>query len=236
MMSGKISLQAFFWTLVCLILLATGVGIVYWMRQSPFYAVSAVEVHGDLQQFSPEQLKEIVLPHVSGNFFKVNLDQIQSTLQQEPGLGVVKVRRIWPNRLRIDLYNQEVIALWNRDKLLNVYGETFPIPAHFSPGVFPHFFGVEAQAIVMIDVYGQLNKILRPLSLTVSQLYLQKNRSWSVVLSNGMELKLGQKHILTRLKQFVKVYNKVFVRPTEFASHVDLRYRQGMAIQWAKKS
>jgi cell division protein FtsQ len=232
----KFSLQTLFWIGVFLAVLLIGFGVIYSVRQSSFYSIEVVEVHGDLQQFNPHELEAVIKPFTTTNFFQVNIENLQAALQKIPGLGTAKVRRVWPNRLRIDLYNQDIVALWNQSNLLNIYGEIFPIPQGISVSVWPQFFGPTDKTIVMIDLYRRMNQLLRPLKLTIDKMYLKDDKSWIIILSSGTELQLGQKHILTRLKQFVKVYNKVFVRPKELASQVDLRYSQGMAIKWVRNS
>lgn len=176
------------------------------------------------------------------NFFTVNLSVLQHQLQGLPWVETASIRRQWPDSLVIRLQAQQLQAICNRKGLINRYGEVFysqltnssQPSTELSLPALPQFFSDHCHdSLKMLAVYQQLQPLLQTLSLQIETIRLNDSNSWQLSLNNGMKLQLGQTDILTKVNHFVKVYPKVFVSAKKRARVVDLRYKNGMAVQWA---
>ena len=84
----------------------------------------------------------------------------------------------------------------------------------------------------MLTQYRRMTAVVAKLSLRITQLVLTAPRSWQLTLSNGITLELGRHRAFNHLLRFVDVYNRVFARKAKQVASVDLRYINGMAVQW----
>src|SRR3546814_11971873 len=62
---------------------------------------------------------------VAGNFFSVNLDSTRHLIETVPWVRHAQVRRVWPNYLRIQIEEQQPLALWNENQMINTWSESF---------------------------------------------------------------------------------------------------------------
>jgi len=202
--------------------------------RSPSFRVKEVIVEGNLQPENQIQLTTLISPFAQKNLFRVQLNSLQSAIQQLPWVSEAEVKRIWPDKIVINLVDQMPIVAWNTDQVLNVYGEILPKEA-FSQAqvtVLPQFFGDDDSSIKMLDYYQQMNRILQSLNVKVKTLRLTEDQTWQVELDNGIILYLGDEQILTRLQRFVRVYPNVVSTHKKQPYSIDLRYAHGMAVRW----
>ena len=81
-----------------------------------------------------------------GNFFQVNVNEVQQQVAQLPWVYSVSVRKHWPNELKIYVVDQTPIAMWNGDFLLNQFGKAFQAHSTALTHALPEFFGPEHPA------------------------------------------------------------------------------------------
>ena len=86
------------------------------------------------------------------------------------------------------------------------------------------------------ELYRDLSAQLAPLNLHIVSLRLDELREVQFELQNGIEVVLGREERFARLQRFVKVYNKTLVQHATQIRRVDLRYSNGMAVQWNNKA
>lgn len=197
--------------------------------------IKTVSVDADLTHIKQQAVEQIIQRSLNGkNFFTVRLSQLQHQLQGLAWVAVATIYRQWPDTLVIRLQPQQPQAVWNQKGLVNRYGEIFyPQAIQFSQQL-PEFFASDPQqAFELLSYYQQFEQVLRPLALKIAIIRLDQAGSWQIRLNNGMKLQLGQTDILTKVTHFVKVYPEVFASTKKQAKVVDLRYKNGMAVQWA---
>ena len=100
---------------VCAMLLA---GVV-WVVQRPFFTLSAIELESvpdtELHYVSPGAVRSAIAGRFKGNFFTVDLDDARELFESVPWVRHATVRRIWPNVLRVQIEEQQPLALWNEN-------------------------------------------------------------------------------------------------------------------------
>src|SRR5690606_18435814 len=62
---------------------------------------------------------------LTGNFFAINLDKVRTVIETAPWVRRAQVRRVWPNALLVQIEEQQPLALWNEDQMINTWGEAF---------------------------------------------------------------------------------------------------------------
>jgi cell division protein FtsQ len=220
--------------LLILLILTIILGKVYTQKTTQNLPIQHVNVTGNLQAINQHEVEKILMPLVNKqNFFDVNLRVVRQQLQGINWVASAEVTRIWPDTIAIHIIPQQVVAVINQIGLVNNYGEVFYPDSATFPANLPKFIAPNASdALAVLDFYQQMSIILQPIHLEVAAIKLNTDDSWEITLSNNVKLQLGDHNVLTRLHSFVKVYPTVFVSANKQAESVDMRYGNGMAVQW----
>ncbi|MFH1334209.1 MAG: cell division protein FtsQ/DivIB [Pseudomonadota bacterium] len=200
-----------------------------------FLPITSVRVEGNFGSNETVNIQRLLTTELQPktNFFNVRLSKVQASLQNLPWVASVDVKKVWPHELVIQIDPEKAIAVWNRNDFLNAYGETFvaKIPMDEFTSL-PQLIGPDDSSVEMLSDYQQMSVVLAPLHLSISQFAIDAANSWSVQLSNGVTVHLGNVQALEQLKRFVKLYPKVFAARATQLQEVDLRYAHGMAVRW----
>lgn len=216
---------------VCLAFIAGIIFFVVEIHSEKILPIQSVSIYGVLQPEDKPTIQSLISSDVQTSLLSVKLRKIQFAIQQFPWVQNVNVKRVWPNQLSVVILNQEPVAWWNDQWLINVYGEKFQKGSLVVSNDLPKFYGNGDSIIKMLAYYQQINTMFIPLNLTVNQLELDQIGSWQITLSNGMILKVSQDDALMRIQRFVRIYKNVF-QDNKSAKIVDLRYSHGFAVKW----
>ena len=200
-----------------------------WMTAANQVPVNNLMIQGEHHYLSRERVRDSVLelPGV-GNFFALEVDQVQQQLQALPWVYQASVRKQWPDTVRVYIVEQQPTARWNQDAMLNVHGEVFR--AGVPDLNLVSLSGPDEESLRVLEEYQQLNTLLHPNGYSIARMHLTPRRSWEVTLKNGITLLLGREDITARLQRFVDVYPDIEQR--ERVAYLDLRYDTGLAVGW----
>lgn len=203
-------------------------GMVRYVAQLPAFSLRAVVLTTNPQRVDVSALEEVVRNQISGNFFTVDLEQVRSAFQQLPWVRSVSIRRKFPWQLEVAIEEHIALARWNKTALVNTRGEVFEAS---STEALPEFTGEQENSLVVARMYGEFEQVLQPMQRHIVQLDLSPRMTWQAKLDDGLELALGREAMRERLERFVKVYPYSVAVQTPKARRVDLRYRNGFAVQ-----
>lgn len=203
--------------------------IVVWMTAANQVPVNNLMIQGEHHHLSREAVRDSVLqlPGV-GNFFALEVDQVQQQLQALPWVYQASVRKQWPDTVRVYIVEQQPVARWNYNALLNVHGEVFQATAEQLELV--SLSGPDEESARVLAEYKQIKKFLQPKGYDIAQIHLTPRRSWELTLNGDITLLLGREDITARLQRFVDVYPDIDQR--ERVAYLDLRYDTGLAVGW----
>ncbi|GAB5604437.1 cell division protein FtsQ/DivIB [Sideroxyarcus sp. TK5] len=203
-------------------------GLLRYVAQLPAFSLQAVVLTANPQRVDVAQLEEVVRDQVHGNFFTVDLAETRAAFQQLPWVRSVSVRRKFPWQLEVAIEEHIALARWNKTALVNSHGEVFEA---VSEEALPEFSGETENSLVVARMYGELEQVLQPMQRHIARLDLSPRMSWQVKLDDGMELALGREAMRERLARFVKVFPYSVAVRAPNARRIDLRYRNGFAVQ-----
>lgn len=201
------------------------------LQLSQYFPISTVRVYG-VNHTDKTEVQAVLSPMVTRGFFNINVEYIRDRLMQMPWVSDIYVRRNWPDQVEVTVIEKTPVARWNQEALLSDAGELFTPSEESFTELLPKFIGPAGKQIMMLDLYHQINRLLQPLHAKISYLELTPYYTWKVILNNGIALQIGHKDVLTRLDHFVKVYPKIVGDRSADVEYVDLRYPNGVAIQW----
>ncbi len=195
----------------------------------PFHKI---RVQGALVHVNESMLRQSVVDEVQGGYFNIDVAALRQTVEQLPWVRTAAVRRVWPDAVVINVIEQQPLAVWAKGGLLNNHGELFKPKQSSRPKHLPLFVAPEGMEHNVTELYRDLSAQLAPLELRIVELRLDNRRAVQLQLHNGIELVLGREERLARLQRFVTVYNKTLAHHVTRIRRVDLRYSNGIAVQW----
>ncbi len=217
-------------TLLGISLLLLLSGVVYYALHLPRFALRVVQLETVPQHEDAKQIEAVVRNELSGNFFTMDMERIRQALEKLPWVRKASLRRQFPWQLDVELEEHVAMAHWNGDRLVNSYGEVF---AGNTDQPLPSFTGPDDDASVDVkQKFDGLGGMLAPIRQQIESISLSPRRAWQLQLKSGMVLKLGREQVEQRLQRFIAVYPYSLGSVKHAASYVDLRYRNGFAVNW----
>jgi cell division protein FtsQ len=234
-------------TLYLLAALALGLAALLWMAQRPVFALKGIVVeaeNGELQ-VTTASVRATIEGRLTGNFFTADLEQVRQVLETVPWVRHASIRRQWPNALRVTVEEHRVLGLWNENRLLNTYGESFTanLGEAEEDGALPVFGGPPGSEKLVAQRYAELIRWFAPIKVDPSRVLLTQRYAWQVELSTGLTIDLGRDptsvggtdpaSLESRVQRFVQAAKVIDTRIGK-TIHADLRYPNGFAITTAK--
>ncbi len=221
-------------------------GALLWVAQRPYFALRAIEVHGELQHVTSASVRAAVAGRLKGNYFTMRLDDTRRLLERVPWVAQASVRRVWPDRLIVTLVEHRALGVWDDGRLLSDTGELFvanPAEAEIH-GALPAFEGPEAVARDAAHRYYEFAALLAPLGMKIETVDVSDRRSWALEVAGAegaaTRLELGRDTDSTtlhdRLAQIVAAYPMVAARIGGAPKSIDARYPNGLAASSPAKS
>jgi cell division protein FtsQ len=222
--------------LAALALLAAGVS---WVARRPAFALGDIRLEGDLQRNSVSTVRANALPHLSGNFFTMDLGQARDAFEQVPWVRHAAVRRVWPNELVVALEEHQPVALWagddTGDKIVNSHGEVFEANVgDVEDDSLPEFSGPDGTSAQVLEMYRRLLPMFEQLDAEVTALALSGRGSWKVDLDNGATIELGRgtrDEVSERTLRFVRTVPQLLNKYHAPLESADLRHAEGYAVK-----
>lgn len=216
-------------------------GAIWWVIQRPAFALRTVVIEPSsssqpLLHVNPALLRSSGATVLDGNFFSVNLEKVREGFESVPWVRRAKVRRIWPNTLRVGIEEHRPLAVWGDGRLVNQQGELFHanVAEALAESNLLEFSGPPGSEVQVTRRWLELREQLAPLNLLPESVTLSSRYAWSTRLDNGLTLLLGREQdtpIAARVARWVDMFPQVQARINREIVLVDLRYPNGFAIR-----
>jgi cell division protein FtsQ len=216
-----------------------------WAAHRPLFAVRAIKVEGDMAHNSVLTIRANATPKLAGNFFTMDLTAGRRAFESVPWVRQAVVRRVWPNRLSVQLEEHRAAALWINstnadevsDKLVNTYGEVFEANVgDVEDEALPTLRGPDGTSAHVLALFTQLQQEFAPMDTHIDMLELSGRGSWRVELDSGAEIELGRgtdSEVIERTRRFVSTLPDVSNRYQQHALlSADLRHVDGYAVRF----
>jgi cell division protein FtsQ len=207
-----------------------------YIHKPSVYPVRKIKFSGSYHYVKPDSLRNLVKAYVPSGFFSVNLSGVLHTVQNLPWIYEARVARIWPDTILITFKEQQPIARWGENAVMNIDGKIFQPERDTIPNNLPVFFGESAQSKEILLNYQQLQESLTKVGCSIAEVHVTPGGSYWITLDNQTVLRLGNKDLAERLGHFVESYDQVFKSKSHAVESVDLRYPSGMAVKWRQKA
>ena len=88
-------------------------------------AIEHVNINGKVNAVDREALKAIIRNHCVGGFLRVQMEQLETELEELTWVHQASVQRYWPDTLSVKILQHSPIARWGDAGLMNMYGDLF---------------------------------------------------------------------------------------------------------------
>lgn len=194
--------------------------------------VTEVAVEGEFRYLDREAAQTLMNRQLGEGFLQLDLSGIRRALERNPWVDRAALRRRWPDRLEVTLYEQEPIARWGETGFVNRRGEVIAIEQTEALAHLPLLEGAERDAERMLARYRDMVQLLQPRGLAIAALRSDRKDAWQLTLEDGVVLVLGRDRELEKLRRFAAVYDRTLRRRWPQVERVDLRYHNGAAVAW----
>lgn len=189
----------------------------------PFRQVTVLGAHQpDTRKAVPEQVRRL-----RGGFLTLDLEAARASMEALPWVSHATVRRLWPNRLVVELTEHVAAAAWNGQQTLDTHGRLFRVKPWPS---LPRIHAPEGMQLEVARRLSEFHKVLAPAGLRLEAVQVSPRHSWRLVLADGVSLELGRERMEERVRRFVAFYPNT-VRRIGPVTQIDLRYPNGFAAQ-----
>ncbi len=194
--------------------------------------VMAIDITGNLVGEDRVALERSAGQWIGRSFFATDLSDIKTRLEQRPWVESAAVRRVWPDRLAVEIREKKPLAYWSDGRLVSRKGEVFAPRNPEVAGNLPVLSGPDERVMDVIRMAQDMSETLTEHGLGFAGLELEQRGAWTLTLANGIEVVLGRDQVDERFARFVTVYQERLVSRADEVRRVDARYSNGVAVKW----
>ncbi|TQV64807.1 MAG: FtsQ-type POTRA domain-containing protein [Halothiobacillaceae bacterium] len=200
------------------------------------FPIRVVKVDGELHRLAPMAVQSTVDNRLQGSFFGVELKHVLEGLSGLAWVREARVRREWPDTLHLWIDEHKPLALWRGDAVLTADGMLI------YPGIegdllsLPALSGGDGREMPLWGQFNSLRQAMSSVGLTPRAMREDQRGSLTVVLDNGMAIRVGREDTEARMRRFLEVFDKALKPRMDEVQEVDLRYAHGFSVRWKTTS
>jgi len=195
-----------------------------------------VVVDAEFAFSNKEELTAALTARLQDDFFRVDLEELKSSLLENSWYRSVSISRIWPSTLSVEIEEEKPIARWGERGFVNRYGEIILSDDVSKISHLPLLEGRDEDAYDIAKSYLTISQLLVDQQLYITKLSVSKNNDWLLQINHDFSLLLGDRDVTARIERFMYLYSAQ-LEPLigEFKS-IDMRYQSGVAVKWKKET
>jgi len=205
----------------------------------PLFPINTIQVVGEIENIKKQALQSVMLEYLDSGFFMVNVAAIKKAVEKLEWIETASVRRVWPDKIRVLVAEQEAIAQWDNVALINKNGSLFSPEKVSYPDQLVSFKGPDAMRIELLELYQELQAMLQEYALQISSMEVNDRRALEVSLSNGVKLIFGKQRDVGEssvlVDRFLIACKQGLANRLDDIAVVDLRYINGFSVCWKEK-
>lgn len=222
--------------LVLIILFLLTAGGIAWVSMGIVardrWPIRWLEVNGEFQRVSAEQLRASMIPLIDESFFTIDLQELRTAASRHSWVSIAHVSKKWPDTVIVVVEEYVPLAHWNRGQLISDRGQAFAVPEADELQGLPWLQGPPERLDDVLRAWSGFSELLVPLGLEIQQLVLDRRGAWSMELSNGTHVQLGRDSAHVRFDRLLSSWDSLLKAHPFPPRGIDLRYTNGFAVTW----
>ncbi|GKT11686.1 MAG: cell division protein FtsQ [Thiomicrorhabdus sp.] len=184
----------------------------------------------DIEYVKATEIDAVMDSYLGLSFWDVDLEKIQSILTRLDWVSSALVKRSWPDKLYVSLYEQKPVARWGESGLVNHEGAVFYPKNLTGFSNLVTLNGQLSESSSLLLALSAFQKELNKIQFTVSFLTRQLDGVWRISLHNGSQIIVESQGSEDKLGVFVKAYPKLSKALRKSPQIYDLRYSNGFIV------
>jgi cell division protein FtsQ len=199
------------------------------------FVIDQLKIKGKFEHLKPAQIEAVVQQQTIGNFFSVELLEVQQRIEALAWVRQAQVRREWPNTLLVQVSEHRPVMRWQQNKWVTAYGEVLDLPGAVVLQNTMTLSGNEKDAGLILQQAYRWQQTLQESGLELQKVALSGSHSWTLSLhqpltDSSFDVLLGAEKVAQRLARFQFLFAQQFQQGEQRLNHVDARYPDGLAI------
>ena len=234
---------AFHFLLLCFFLFA-GHWVYVHLLEDPFFRVREVEVKG-CQKITQETILSLIQMERMPNLFTIKLKDVAKRVESHPWIDHVVVKKIFPNKVLIQIEERKPIAILQLEELYYIDGKGMIFsPAEDGDGYnYPFLTGLTRQGLERdpTETKGLVMKALELLRTVekekvspleeISEIHMEKTFGiYCFTQTEGIEVRMGWDHFGEKLRRLSILWSDLQKRGISAAS-IDCSDLQRMVVK-----
>ena len=199
--------------------------------------VTSISIEGSFQQVKSNQIEGVISEHLDKGFLNINIADIQKDILKMKWIDKVSIRKKWPGKLEINVFEHTPVARWGERGLLNDKGILFIEIENINhiPDLV-YLFGPEGTSMEVAERYFYLRDHLIPLGMNVKRVFVSPRGAWEIKLYNGININFGREGLDDKVNIFIDIARNIISQQSDDIESIDMRYDSGFTILWKKPS
>lgn len=191
------------------------------------------KIEGVPSQQAKQQLEQEIQALNQSHYLTADMMQIRNTVLKHAWVDEVVVTRLWPNHIYVKVIPRQPVARWGKaGRLVNEQGEIFSLNTIQPATHLATLFGPNDQAKRILQTYQDVEQLFSPLGIHLVDVHLTERMTWLFQFDNGWRILVDHNNTMLKLQQLSYMTQHEFKNILPNIAGFDLRYRDGLAIQW----
>ncbi len=191
--------------------------------------IEKIIVVGDLLPSQREQLETNLVRFQNKNFLFVNFSEIEKSLEALSWLETVRVKRVWPRKIKLQIEKNTLIARWNNEAYLSSSGDLIYMGE--GPYNLPVLRSISLSARESLEYFRLFQQYAKREGLDMMELAQDDFGDWRITFKPGWHLLLRSDSLEEKMESFLEVYSRTLKQREASLESVDARYDSSYAIR-----
>ncbi len=218
------------WLLLAIVIIG---GISYFNQSPTLLPIKTIELSGSFKYIEQKNIEVILRPYVGEGFFSLDIHAVYKVLSDQAWADAVSIRRVWPDRLEVNIVEKKPVARWSKSQLLSDKAVVYDADTTGFDSL-PLVHTVNSQPADILRQFYSLRGRFRTLQETLVSLRQNSRGALDIELSDGLVIKVGRSDVERKIARLITIYEQQIVPRRLQIRQLDLRYSNGFAVAWKK--
>ena len=191
--------------------------------------IEKIIVVGDLFPTQREQLERNLTRFQNKNFLFVSFSEIEKSLEALSWLDTVRVKRVWPRQIKLQIEKNSLIARWNNEAYLSSNGDLIYMGE--VPHNLPTLRSNSRAALESLEHFRLFQQYAKREGLDMMELAEEDFGDWRITFKPGWHLLLRSDSLEEKMESFLEVYSRTLKQKEATLVSVDARYDRSYAVK-----
>lgn len=193
--------------------------------------IREVHIEGVFERVEASEVESAIQPFLASSLAGFDLDGAKQAIERIPWIARARVERVWPDRLRLRVWERQPFAVWGETQLLDTDAQRFA-PGDSLPEGLPRLSGPEGSEAVVAETFRQLSAQLVDTEFRLLGLTRDARGEWSARTTGGIELRFGRGDSAQAMSMLMGPAQQALRDRMAEVAYVDLRYTNGFSVGW----